>query len=102
MMLRSRRLHARLCAFIGVVLLCSPEAGSAATVRYRADAELIRDASRVVRGRVTATRTERGPRGRIYTITTIAVLEDFTGFDEPTIEIRELGGRIGGEFMYVG
>jgi hypothetical protein len=102
MMLRSWRLHARLCAFIGAAILCSPQVGSAATVRYRSDAELIRGASRVVRGLVTGTRTERGPRGRIYTITTVAVLEDFSGVDEPTIEIRELGGRIGGEFMYVG
>ena len=102
MMLQSWRFPVRLCALIGVALVCSPAAGSAATVRYRADAELIRGAARVVRGRVSATRTERGPRGRIYTVTTIEVLEDFSGFNEPTIEIRELGGRIGGEFMYVG
>ena len=38
---------------------------------------------------------------RIYTVARIAVLEDLTGVDESIVEVRELGGRIGIDEMFV-
>jgi hypothetical protein len=76
--------------------------GTAATVKYQSDAELIAGAARVVRARVLGARGERGAGGRIYTVTTLEVLEDFTGESDSIIEVRELGGRVGNEFLWVG
>ncbi len=75
----------------------------AATVLYRTDAQLVAVSERVVHGRVLDVRTERAPGGRrtIYTVARIAVLEDFTGGTDAVIEVRELGGVIDGEQMWV-
>lgn len=75
----------------------------AATVLYRTDAQLVAVSERVVHGRVLDVRTERVPGGRrtIYTVARIAVLEDFTGGGDAVIEVRELGGAIDGEQMWV-
>ena len=85
-------------------LLAGASFASAATIRFRTDEELIALSERVVRARATARRTVwGGPQGRtIYTVTTLEILEDFTGAAESHVEVWELGGVIGNEFMYVG
>ena len=77
---------------------------SAATVAYRTDAELIAMSQRVVHGRVLGHQFERpgGINTAIYTVTTLAVLEDFTGIPGDTVEVWELGGVSDGELMFVG
>jgi len=80
-----------------------PDVADAATILYRTDAELIASSERVVHARVLRQRTERpNPDGPIYTVSTLAVLEDFTGAAGDVIEVTELGGGFGGEIMYVG
>jgi len=74
-----------------------------ATIRYQSDAALIQLSGRVVRGRVLSVAAERtGSSGWIHTVTRIAVLEDFTGFTDPVVTIRELGGTVGGGTLIVG
>ena len=72
-----------------------------ATVRFRTDAELVALSERVVHARAIAQRTERGPLDprTIYTVTTFEVIEDFTGHHPDVIDVWELGGVIGNEFM---
>jgi hypothetical protein len=72
----------------------------ATTIPYRTDAELVALADRVVHGRVVSIATEAA-RGRIYTVTRLAVLEDLTGVDERVVEIRELGGRMGNDELWI-
>lgn len=75
----------------------------ASTVLYRTDAELVALSERIVHGRVLRQRFERpDPRGPIYTVTTLAVLEDLTGVPGATVEVWELGGVYGDEIMFVG
>ena len=74
---------------------------AASTVPYRSDGDLVALASRVVHGRVLSVRTEAGDSNRIYTVARVAVLEDLTGVDESVVEVRELGGRIGIDEMFV-
>lgn len=75
----------------------------ASTVRYRTDAELIALADRAVHARVLRQRTERPrPDGPIYTVSTLAVLEDLTAVEGDVVEVWELGGVFEGEAMYVG
>ncbi len=75
----------------------------ASTVIFRTDAQLVALSERVVHGRVVGQRTTRGPQGlRIYTVTTLQIIEDLTGVDGDTIEVWELGGVLGDEFFYVG
>jgi hypothetical protein len=87
---------------MALALSFSRDAG-AATVLYRTDAQLVAVSERVVHGRVLDVRMERAPGGRrtIYTVARIAVLEDLTGGADPVIEVRELGGVIDGEQMWV-
>jgi len=76
----------------------------ASTVLYKTDAELVALSERVVHARVLRHRYERpgGADGAIYTVTTLAVLEDFTGIQGDTVDVWELGGVIGNETMFVG
>jgi hypothetical protein len=76
----------------------------ASTVIFRTDAQLVALSERVVHGRVVGQRTTRGgPQGlRIYTVTTLQIVEDLTGVDGDTVEVWELGGVLGDEFLYVG
>lgn len=99
---RSVRAHLRVGVLAGLVLTLSAPWGAASTIRFQSDAELIAASARIVRGRVLSTRGERGARGRIYTVTTVEVLEDFSGVGESIVEIRELGGSVGNDFLYVG
>jgi len=87
---------------LGFAVLAQPLFAS--TVLFRSDAELIALSERVVHARVVGQRTTwAGPQGRtIYTVTTLAVIEDFTGQPGETLEVWELGGVIGQEFLYVG
>ena len=87
-------------AFVGLL----PLEGRASTVLYRTDAELIALSERVVHARVLHQRVERpgGNQGAIYTVSTLAVLEDFTGVAGDTIDVWELGGAVGREAMFVG
>ncbi len=90
---------------LAVLLLILPAVGrvEASTVLYRTDAELIRLSERVVRARVLRQRAERPlPGGSIFTVTTLAVLEDLTGRDGDIVEVWELGGVHEGEFLHVG
>ena len=87
-----------------VCLLAGVTPASGSTVLFRTDSELIARSERVIYGRVIGQRVQRDslqPR-RIYTITTIAVIEDFTGAAGETVEVWELGGAIDGERLFVG
>ena len=85
-------------------LLLTAGRSDAATVIFRTDAELAALSDRVVHARVVRQRVERpdGPDGAIYTVSTLAVLEDFTGVAGLEVEAWELGGTIGDETMWVG
>ena len=87
-----------------LLVLLAANAVDAATVIFRTDAELVMLSERVVHGRVIRQRVERpdGPEGSIYTVTTLAVLEDFTGVSGRELEVWELGGVLGNEFMWIG
>ena len=91
-----------LTVLAGSALLPAP--ARASTVLFRTDAELVVLSERVVHARVLRQRSERprGASGSIYTVTTLAVLEDFTGVAGQTIEVWELGGVFGDEGMWVG
>ncbi len=96
------RVFTTLACLILAAVTCRPV--SASTVVFRSDAELIAMSERVVHAKVVAQRTERGgpERDRIYTVTTLVVLEDFTGIDARLIDVWELGGTASDEFMFVG
>jgi hypothetical protein len=81
-----------------------PRPAYASTVLYRTDAQLVALSDRVVHARVLTRRFERpgGGSGAIYTVSTLAVLEDFTGVPGDTLEVWEMGGVFGGEAMLVG
>ena len=82
-----------------------PSGLSAATIAYQTDAQLIAMSERVVHGRVLRHRFERpgGINTAIYTVTTLAVLEDLTGVaGGDTVDVWELGGVSDGEIMFVG
>ncbi len=91
---------------LAVLLGCGllPPSAQAATVLYKTDAELIALSDRVVHGRVLAHRVERPAEGggAIYTVTTLAVLEDFTGVAGDVIDVWELGGTYGRDVMVIG
>ena len=92
---------------LAALLLClaaAPQIARASTVIYRTDAELIARSARVVHGRVVGQRTVWGGRDgtTIYTVTTLSVVEDFTGEAGDIVEVWELGGTIGNYFQYVG
>ena len=90
--------HSCACA-----LLSASSSVKASTVVYRTDADLVRLSERVVRARVLRQRAERPlPNGSIFTVTTLAVLEDLTGRDGDIVEVWELGGVHEGEFLHVG
>ncbi len=76
----------------------------AATVLYKTDAELIALSDRVVHARVLGSRVERPADGggAIYTVTTLRVLEDFTGVAGDALDVWELGGTYAREVMFVG
>ena len=75
-MLRKTGAIVAIVAFLGIV--CPAGDASASTVLYRTDAELVALSARVVHARVVAQRVTRGgPDQTIYTVSTLAVLEDF-------------------------
>jgi hypothetical protein len=76
----------------------------ASTILYRTDAELVALSERVIHARVLRQRTARpaGREGAIYTVTTLAVLEDLTGVAGDLVEVWELGGDFGDEQMVIG
>src|SRR4029078_2785242 len=85
----------RILLAVAAVLTAAISA-SAATVRYRSDAELIAISNRVVRGRVLDSVVERAPSGAIRTRTRVAVIEDFTGGADTIITVLERGGQLPG------
>src|SRR5262245_19408670 len=98
----ARRLSVSVCLGVALALAAAAPAG-ASTIIYRTDAELVALSARVVHARVLRQRVERPtPDGAIFTVTTMAVLEDFTGIAGDTVEVWELGGTFGGETMFVG
>jgi Matrixin/Viral BACON domain/Putative binding domain, N-terminal len=101
-----RRCVSAVLAGLAVAAVCvsMPAPVTASTVIFRTDAELAALSDRVVHGRVIRQRAERpnGPNSAIYTVTTLAVLEDFTGVQGREIEVWELGGVAGNEMMWVG
>src|SRR6478735_10124361 len=91
-----------LLASLAVALLPA-SAASASTVRYISDAAILGQSDRVVHGRVIAQRTTRAGAARaIYTVTTLAVIEDLTGVDSNTVDVWELGGTLGHDALHVG
>lgn len=97
----SRIRQAVLAGLLWTTALALP--AESATIRYRTDAELLQLAARVVRGRVLSVTAERaGSSGWIHTLTRIAVLEDFTGFSGQVLTMRELGGTVEGDTLFVG
>jgi hypothetical protein len=100
----SSRLSRARAALVGLCLLAVVRPVSASTVIYRTDAQLIASSERVIHGRVVAQRATRGgPDAQtIYTVTTLQIIEDFTGVAGDRVEVWELGGVIGNEFFYVG
>ncbi len=95
----------RLLAKALFVLLggCLSMPAQASTILYRTDAQLIAGSHRVVHARVIGKRATRGgPNQSIYTVTTLQVIEDFTGVAGDIIETWELGGVLGNQFLYVG
>ncbi len=101
-----RRSVSILCVGLAALVASAalPSSAGASTVIYRTDAELAALADRVVHGRVIRQRFARpdGQDGAIYTVTTLAVLEDFTGLPGRELEVWELGGVWGDETMFVG
>ena len=91
-------------AICAAILVLATGGADASTVVFRTDAELVALSDRVVHGRVVRQRVERpdGPDGAIYTVSTLAVLEDLTGVPGLEVETWELGGTIGNETMWVG
>lgn len=87
-----------------VVCLLLVRPAAASTVKYLTDAQLIAMSERVVHARVTSQRTTwDGPEQQvIYTVTTLTVIEDFTGQPGQTLEVWELGGRVDDRVLYVG
>ena len=81
-----------------------PHPAVASTIVFRTDAELVALSERVVHARVIAQRSTRAatPDRRIYTVTTLSVLEDFTDREGSVIEVWELGGTLDGESLYIG
>ena len=80
-----------LVAAVALCLLAGTAAAS--TVRFLSDAELIARADRVVHGSVTGQRVVRVAPGVIYTISTLAVIEDLTGVAGDSVEVWERGER---------
>jgi hypothetical protein len=97
----TRRLVLIAAALVVAALTTAAMPAAASTVPYRTDGDLVALASRVVHGRVLGVTTEAAENKRFYTVTRLAVLEDLTGVAEPIVEVRELGGRIGIDEMYV-
>ncbi len=91
-----------LALFVCLLTVAAPL--QASTVIFRTDAQLISLSERVIHGRVVAQRVARGgAQGRtIYTVTTLQIIEDLTGVVGDTVEVWELGGVMGDEFLYVG
>ena len=81
-----------------------PDPVLASTIVFRTDAELVALSERVVHARVIAQRSTRAatPDRRIYTVTTLSVIEDFTDREGSVIEVWELGGTLDGESLYIG
>lgn len=91
-----------LTAIAAAISLTAGAAPAAASiVIYRTDAQLVSASERVVHGRVIAQRAVNTGQ-RIYTVTTLQVIQDMTGVAGSTIEIWELGGTDGQVFFYVG
>ena len=92
---------------IFVLVLCAVACSkpiSASTILFQTDSQLIALSERVVHARVVAQRTTRvGTSGhRIFTVTTLAILEDFTGREGDTVDVWELGGTLDGQTLVVG
>jgi hypothetical protein len=76
---------------------------AASTILFRTDAQLIAMSERVVHARVISQRfVPDGPDGRIYTVSTLAVIEDLTGREGDRIDVWELGGISGTRVFWVG
>jgi len=101
------RVRPCVAALAGLLIMTAcalaPAPAAASTVIFRTDAELASLADRVVHARVVRQRAERpdGPDGAIYTVTTLAVMEDFTGVAGREIDVWELGGIVGDQIMWV-
>ena len=99
----ARRLH--LCLVVALAIaaaMLGAVPAAASTLRVRTDEEEILAADRIVRGRVEAVRVERREgTGIIETIARVRVVDDYTGGADRVIEIRELGGTVGGTTLTV-
>jgi hypothetical protein len=93
-----------LIALTLAVSVVAPRISAASTVLYRTDAQLLAMSERVVHARVIARRAVRAeaPSRRIYTVSTLAIIEDFTAMPGDTIEVWELGGVVDTDVFFVG
>ena len=91
-----------LLIFLCALVLAKPLGAS--TILFQTDSQLIALSERVVHARVVGQRTTRvGPSAhRIFTVTTLAILEDFTGREGDTVDVWELGGTLDGQTLFVG
>ena len=83
-------------------LLLGASAARGSIIVYRTDAELVAMSDRVVYGRVVDLRPEADGTGAVYTVVTLAIIEDLTGIAGEQIEVRELGGEVGDMGVFVG
>jgi hypothetical protein len=95
---------ARTAALLAILQTLFVQPLLASTIAFQTDAQLIAMSERVVHARAIAQRSVMaGPDGQtIYTVTTLSVIEDFTGQPGDTIEVWELGGVAGDRILYVG
>jgi hypothetical protein len=91
--------HVALAMCLACAALVRPAAG--ATVLYLTDGELVSHATRVVHARVLRIHASRGADGVVRTTTELAVIEDFTGVPGERLQMRELGGTVGGDELIV-
>src|SRR5688572_17921607 len=96
---RLRRTRMRLRAAIAALFLIVP-AVHATTIVLPSDDQLINKSPLIVTGKVIDS-TPVDHNGSIYTVTRVAVEQALKGQAASTIEIREVGGRIGDRFNVV-
>lgn len=100
--MRGWRLVGGVVGLVVCLLVGAVQTAAAATLRALSDEQLVALADRVVRGRVLSVRVERRPgTGILETVARLAVSDDYTGDDTPTVEVRELGGTLDGTRLMV-
>ena len=95
----TRRLVPTAIAFVLAALAATPAAASTVPVPHRRRPRRPGEPRRPRSG--LSITTEAAENNRIYTVARLAVIEDLTGVNESVVEVRELGGRIGIDEMFI-